>query len=92
MKRSTQLLCLAGLLSAMGLAGCNGGSSNSSTVVAPPPPPPPPPPASTSLTDFVHTQLAATSDTTAPVDINGITFTFPDDNNPAAFNDVTGGP
>ncbi|MEP7098329.1 MAG: hypothetical protein ABI748_11750 [Dokdonella sp.] len=91
MKRSTLVLGILGLASAFALAGCGGSNSNSSNT-PPPPPPPPPPPATTSLTDFVHSQLAATSDTTQPVDINGITFTFPDDSNPAAFNDVTGGP
>ncbi len=91
MKRRTLVFIIIGMVSAFALAGCGGSNSNSSNT-PPPPPPPPPPPATTSLTDFVHSQLAATSDTTQPVDINGITFTFPDDNNPAAFNDVVGNP
>jgi hypothetical protein len=70
------------------LEGCGGGHSNSSTTT----PPPVTPPASTSFTTFVHTELAATSETATPDDINSITFTFPDDNNPAAFDDVVGGP
>ena len=76
---------------ALVLGGCGGGNSNSSM----PPPPvitPPPPPVTTSLTSFVHTQLAATSETSQPVDVNGVTFSFPDDDNPAAFNDVLGTP
>ena len=75
---------------ALVLGGCGGGNSNSPT-----PPPPvitPPPPVTTSLTSFVHTQLAATSETSQPVDVNGVTFSFPDDDNPAAFNDVLGTP
>jgi len=80
---------LASLLIAAALAGCGGGSSNSSNT---PPPPPPPPPAATSLTTFVHTELAQTSDVTQADDINEVMFAFPDDDNPAAFDDVLGGP
>ena len=85
-------LVFIGAAMALVLGGCGGGNSNSSM---PPPPvvtPPPPPPVATSLTSFVHTQLAATSETNQPVDVNGVTFSFPDDNNPAAFNDVLGTP
>ena len=85
----TKLGLIAGAAAiAVLLQGCGGGHSNSST----PPPVTPPPPATTSFTTFVHTELAATSETATPDDINGITFTFPDDNNPAAFDDVVGGP
>jgi len=80
---------IAPTLIAAALAGCGGGSSNSTVTV---PPPPPPPPATTSFTTFVHTELAQTSETTEPEDINEVTFTFPDDDNPAAFDDVLGGP
>lgn len=80
---------LAPILIAAALVGCGGGSSNSSNT---PPPPPPPPPAATSLTTFVHTELAQTSDGTQPDDINDVMFSFPDDDNPAAFDDVLGGP
>lgn len=79
-----------GAAMALVLGGCGGGNSNSPT-----PPPPviaPPPPLTTSFTSFVHTQLAATSETSQPVDVNGVTFSFPDDDNPAAFNDVLGTP
>lgn len=87
----TSRVLIASMTLAFGvlLAGCGGGSSNSSP---PPPPPPPPPPTTTSFTSFVHTELAATSDTSEPDDINGENFTFPDDTNPAAFDDVVGGP
>ena len=80
---------IAPMLIAAALAGCGGGSSNSTVTV---PPPPPPPPTTTSFTTFVHTELAQTSETTEPEDVNGVTFTFPDDDNPAAFDDVLGGP
>lgn len=84
-------LMLGTVLLAAALGGCNGSSNNNAgSGGTPPPPPPPPPPATTSFTDFVHTQLAATSDTTQPADVNGVTFTI--DDNPADFNDVVGGP
>ena len=35
---------------------------------------------------------AASVTANQPVDVNGVTFSFPDDNNPAAFNDVLGTP
>ena len=84
-------LVLIGATLALALGGCGGSNSNSTTQV-PPPPPPPPPPATTSFTSFVGTVLASTSDTTEPVDVNGVNFTFPDNDNPAAFNNVVGSP
>ena len=88
MKRQNVLILGTASIAAA-LSGCGGNSSNS-----------PPatgggttqPPQATSLTDFVHTQISQTSDTTQPADVNGVTFSFPDDNNPAAFNDVVGTP
>lgn len=80
---------IAPMLLAAALAGCGGGSSNSTVTV---PPPPPPPPATTSFTSFVHTELAQTSESTEPEDVNDVMFTFPDEDNPAAFDDVLGGP
>ena len=80
---------LASILIAAALAGCGGGSSNSTVVT---PPPPPPPPTTTNFTTFVHAELAQTSDATEPEDVNDVMFTFPDDDDPTAFDDVLGGP
>lgn len=87
MKR--RLLVLTTTTSLALLAGCGGGHSNNPT---PPDGGGTTPPTTVSFTAFVHTQLAATSETTQPADVNGVDFTFPDDNNPAAFDDVVGGP
>lgn len=89
MKKRQILLTLGTSLLIAALAGC-GGSSNSNTGVVPTQPPTQPPP--TSFTSFVHTQVAQTSETTQPADVNAVTFSFPDENNPAAFNDVVGSP
>jgi len=51
-------------------------------------PPAPPAPTTTSFTAFIKSRLNATSETTAPADINAITFTFEDDNNASAYNEV----
>ncbi|MEO6689476.1 MAG: hypothetical protein ABIS07_04430 [Dokdonella sp.] len=90
MKKRQILLTLGALLMIAVLGGCSGSSSNSNTGGGPTQPPQPPQP--TSFTGFVHTQIAQTSDTTQPADVNAVTFSFPDDNNPAAFNDVVGSP
>jgi hypothetical protein len=88
MKRQT-LIALGGVLVAATLSGCGGSSNHDNNdgggVVVQPP-------QTTSFTTFVHTQVAATSDTTQPADVDGVMFTFPDDTNAAAFNDVVGTP
>jgi hypothetical protein len=70
------------------LTGC-GGSSNSSHGSVTPPPPPPPPPPTTSFTSYVITLLGQTANS-APSEINNIMLSFPDQNNPAAFDSVVG--
>ncbi|MGH8171497.1 MAG: hypothetical protein ACREPX_00025 [Rhodanobacteraceae bacterium] len=80
--------CAIALFAAV-LAGCGGSNSNSSVT---PPPPPPPPPTTTSFTTFVHTELAQTSNASEPENVNDVMFTFPDDDDPTAFDDVLGGP
>jgi hypothetical protein len=89
MKRKTLIALAAGMIAAS-LGGCGGSSNHDNNgggggVVVQPP-------TTTSFTTFVHTQLAATSDTTQPADVNSVTFSFPDDENAAAFNDVVGTP
>ncbi|MEO7433378.1 MAG: hypothetical protein ABIR62_15475 [Dokdonella sp.] len=89
MKRQTLMALGAGLV-ATALAGCGGSSNHDNNnggggVVIQPP-------TTTNFTTFVHTQLAATSDTTQPADVNGVAFSYPDDGNAAAFNDVVGTP
>ncbi|MEO5625193.1 MAG: hypothetical protein ABIQ70_04190 [Dokdonella sp.] len=90
MKKREIVLTLGASLLIGTLAGCGGTSSNSNMGGGPPQPPQPPQP--TSFTAFVHTQVAQTSDTSQPADVNAVTFSFPDDNNAAAFNDVVGTP
>lgn len=87
MKKREILLTLGASLLISALAGCGGGSSNSNTGGGTTQPPQP-----TSFTSFVHTQVAQTSDTSQSADVNAVTFSFPDDNNAAAFNDVVGTP
>lgn len=89
MKKRQILLTLGASLLIAVLGGC-GGSSNSTTSTGGGGTTQPPQP--TSFTTFVHTQVAQTSETTQPADVNAVTFAFPDDNNPAAFNDVVGTP
>jgi hypothetical protein len=85
-----KILLMSGVASLAAVLGGCGSSSNSplsnggGTTTQPP--------QATSFTAFVHTQVAQTSDTSQPADVNGVTFSFPDDNNPAAFNDVVGTP
>lgn len=68
------------------LGGC--GSSSNDPVVVVPPPPPPPPPAPTNFTTFVKDQFANTSDMTDPADVDNEDFAFPDNEDPAAFDDL----
>jgi hypothetical protein len=89
MKRKT-LIALGAGFAAAALGGCGGSSNHDNNgggggVVVQPP-------TTTSFTTFVHTQLAATSDTSQPADVDSVMFTFPDDTNAAAFNDVVGTP
>lgn len=51
-----------------------------------PPPAPPPPPMATAFTPFVKEQLAQTSDTSEPANVNDQQWEF--DENEAAFDDV----
>ncbi|MEO7324207.1 MAG: hypothetical protein ABIW82_05205 [Dokdonella sp.] len=90
MKKRQIFLTLGASLLIAALSGCGGGSSNSNTGGGTTQPPQPPQP--TSFTSFVHTQVAQTSDTSQPADVNAVTFSFPDNNNAAAFNDVVGTP
>lgn len=61
--------------------GGNGGGSNN-----PPPVVPPPAPTGTAFTSFVKTQLAQTSDTSEPTEVNDQQFEF--DETETAFDDV----
>ncbi|MGH8271114.1 MAG: hypothetical protein ACRESG_02175 [Gammaproteobacteria bacterium] len=63
------------------LAACGGSSSVSNN------PKPPPPPSTVNFTAFVKTQLLKSGDA-FPTEVNGVDFTFPDLDNPDAYNDV----
>lgn len=68
------------LFGVAGLAGCHGKDNAGSS--------PTPPAAQTNFTTFVKGQIAATTETSAPVDVSGVTFSFADEANEAAFNDI----
>lgn len=77
MNFNRKYLVLIGLLA----AGCGGGGGNNN-----PPPAPLPGPTGTAFTPFIKAQLAQTSDTSEPTDVNDRQFEF--DENEAAFDDV----
>ncbi|RBP32374.1 hypothetical protein DET50_104143 [Marinobacter pelagius] len=64
-----------GLLVAL-LSGCFGGSSNGR------------PNPSVDFTTFVKAQIAATGKVKAPVAVNPVDFSFNDQNNPQAYDDL----
>lgn len=65
------------------LAACS--DSDPTVVVVPPPEPPP---SALDYTTFVKSQIADTSDTREPVEINDLEFDFGDLENPAAYDDL----
>jgi len=68
-------LATVGLLAAV-LSACSGGSSNGR------------PDPSVDFTTFVKAQIAATGTVKAPVAINPVDFSFNDQNNPQAYDDL----
>lgn len=58
------------------LSGCFGGSGNSR------------PAPSVDFTTFVKTQITATGKVKAPVAVNTVDFSFNDQNNPQAYDDL----
>ncbi|MEP5230521.1 hypothetical protein [Alcanivorax sp.] len=73
------LLAMTVSLAALGLAACGGDDDND---------PPPRAQATVDYTVFVKTQLAATSDTTDPVNVNNVRFRNQTDSNEDAYNSV----
>jgi hypothetical protein len=53
---------------------------------------PPVPPQATDFTGFVKDQFAATADDSDPVEVDEVDFTFDDQDDPAAFDDLLGNP
>jgi len=95
MNYSKQLIPL--VVVAIGLAGCGGSGGSSGMTSGSPaptgsaPPEPtvtPPVPQTADFTQVVKEQVAATSETSEPIEINDTKFVFHDDDNPAAFDDV----
>lgn len=85
MNFNRKYLVLAALLAAGcsgggGYGGDGGGGNNN------PPPATPPAPTGTAFGPFIKAQLAQTSDTSEPADVNDRQFEF--DDNEAAFDDV----
>jgi len=79
MRLSLKSLALAGLV--VGLAGCGGdGSKNRDRAERPDP--------SVDFTRFVKAQINAPASKSSPEPINDVTFSFSDNDNPAAFDDV----
>ncbi len=73
------LLAMTVSLATLGLAACGGDDDND---------PPPRAQATVDYTVFVKTQLAATSDTTDPVNVNNVRFRNQTDSNEDAYNSV----
>ena len=71
---------LTTVLAAAALAACDG----SSTSVAPAAMPA----AGVNFTVFTEELVRSKSDTAQPVEVNGVQFVFPDDDNPQAFAGV----
>lgn len=97
MNYSKQLIPLVAI--AIGLAGCGGSGGSSGMTSGSPAPtgssppdstgtPPPATPQTADFTQVVKEQVAATSETSEPIEINDTKFVFKDDDNPAAFDDV----
>ena len=63
---------------AVALSGCFGGSGNSGQG----------PDLTLDFTTFVKAQVKATADTTAPESLERINFSFNDQNNPQAYDDL----
>lgn len=73
------LLATTVSLATLGLVACGGDDDND---------PPPRAQATVDYTVFVKTQLAATSDTTDPVNVNNVRFRNQTDSNEDAYNSV----
>ncbi|AHI30060.1 hypothetical protein [Marinobacter similis] len=74
-----KMLTISGLLAGvLLLGGCADGSSNG--LERPDP--------SVDFTTFVKAEIANTSDTRAAVEINDTDFSFNDENNPQAYDDL----
>ena len=85
MKRvTTTLLVPVAMIVGLALSGCNGSSYNDAGTPGQPPPPVVP----TNFTTFTQGQFAtsATTETAAPAEVDNLTFSFTDDDNPAAFD------
>ena len=75
------------VLFALLAAGCGGGGGyGGGGGTNNPPPAPPPGPTGTAFAPFIKSQLAQTSDTSEPTDVNDQQFEF--DDNETAFDDV----
>lgn len=77
------------VLFALLAAGCGGGGGSYGGGGGgnnPPPPAPPPGPTGTAFGPFIKSQLAQTSDTSEPTEVNDQQFEF--DENETAFDDV----
>ena len=80
---SKRTLAVAALmLATVAIHGCGGGYNDP----APPEPPPPPPPVA--FSQFVKDQFANMTVDTDPVDVDAMEFSFSDQDNPDAFDDM----
>jgi hypothetical protein len=74
------------------LSACGGHSGSTHSNMPPPassPPPAAPPPAQTNFTSFVRSQVTTpATDASEPADIETIDWTFPDDDNETAYDDI----
>ena len=90
--KSCKAVVLA-LIVSSGIVACGGGSSGGGAAMAPdanPTPPAPPPPQTPAAVGFTSysKEMQAASEDSVPWDVEGVTFTFDADDNPAAYDDV----
>lgn len=76
---------LASMLATALLAGCGGGDTVSSSLPVPPPPAPSVGDTVSVLIQYVQQLIAATDNTSEPVDINGLTLVADDMAEPTAI-------
>lgn len=90
MNKRTLAVAALMLATTVAIQGCD--SSYNDAPPAEPPTAPPPPPPPVAFSQFVKDQFANTADDTDPVDVDAMEFSFTDQDNPDAFDDLLTAP